>query len=526
MKKIIIIGGGTSGLISALMINAQYPDTEVVVIASKNIGVIGVGEGGTEHWQQFCDRIGVHLIDTIEECGGTLKSGIKFMNWGVPDYIHNTSDIIGTAHNDYYTVFAKIIAENRPVTDMSLIHVENSTVRKLWVDNPGDITTPVAQIHMNTFKTNDWMRRLCGERGINIIDDTITEVMLDDTGAISTLIGMNADYSAEFFIDASGFARVLISKMGGEWLSYKDNLYVNSAIAFPTDDTDSYPIYTSATAMDAGWMWNTPVQGRWGNGYVFCDRYMDFDQAQAEVEAKLGKKVDIAKRIKFDAGKIDRCWIKNCLAVGLSSGFIEPLESTAISQGILQTFLFMNLLPSWSNGRDAIEKLYNDKADYMAENIRDFIAVHYVSPRDDTAFWKDLKNNRDQWMPDSLKDKLSRWKYRLPSNLEFSDSYGLFTGDNWINTLYGLQLFDIDSIRKEYDNLPQYMKDDATRVFNYRASEVNEEYIPHKLALEIYLANWQEFKIRINNIRTNDPQLERMLMLREITREQMNEQSK
>ena len=526
MKKIIVLGGGTSGLISALMLNAQHPDIAVVVIASKNIGVIGVGEGGTEHWQQFCDRIGVSLVDTIEACGGTLKSGIKFMNWGVPDYIHNTSDIIGTAHNDYYSVFAKIIAEGRPVSDMSLIHVEESTVRKLWVDNPGDVTPPIAQIHMNTFKTNDWMRKLCGERGINIIDDTITDVLLDDSGSIKTLKSETTEYDADFFIDASGFARVLIGKLGGNWISYKDHLYVNSAIAFPTGDTDEYPIYTSATAMNAGWMWNTPVQGRWGNGYVFCDRYLDFDQAQAEVEAKLGKKVEIAKKIKFDAGKIDQCWIKNCLAVGLSSGFIEPLESTAISQGILQTFLFMNLLPSWTNGQEEISQFYNEKADYMAENIRDFIAVHYISPREDTPFWQDLKNNRDQWIPDSLKDKLSKWKHRLPSNLEFMDKYGLFTGDNWINTLHGLQLFDVESIRKEYNSLPQYMRDDATRVFNYRNDEVNEVYIPHKVALEQYLPNWNSFKDRINDVNNVDPQLARILIMRELTREQINGQNR
>lgn len=515
MKKIIVLGGGTSGLISALMLNAHYPDKEIVVIASKNIGVIGVGEGSTEHWVQFCNRIGVNFVDTIEACGGTLKTGIKFMNWGVPDYIHNTSDIIGTAYNDYYSVYSKIISEGRPISDVSLHHVNENTVRKLWVENPGDVTAPVSQIHFNTFKTNDWMRKLCGERGINIIDDTITDVILNDDGFITTITSETAQYSADFFIDASGFAKVLIGKLGGKWESYKDNLWLNSAIAFPTDDTEEYPSYTSATGMDYGWMWNTPVQGRWGNGYVFCDKYIDFDQAQAEVEAKLGKKVEIAKRIKFDAGKIDKCWIKNCLAVGLSSGFIEPLESTAISQGIIQTFLFMNILPSWINGQKEIEDFYNKKADYMAENIKDFIAVHYISPREDTTFWKDLKENRDQWMPATLKDKLSKWTHRLPSNLEFMDLYGLFTGDNWINTLYGLELFNIESIKKEYEALPQYMRDDADRVFSYREHERSEEYIPHKQALEQYLPNWNAYKDRFNDP-TFNPDMSRFETLKKL----------
>jgi len=500
IKNVIVLGGGTSGLISALMMNAQFPDFKVTVIASKNIGVIGVGEGATEHWKRFCDRIGVSIEDTIEACGATLKSGIKFSGWGVPDYIHNTSDIVGQAYDDYFLVYAKIIAEGRPVTDMSLLHVEDSTVRKLWVDNPGDFDMPVSQLHFNTFKTNDWMRALCKDRNIEIIDDTIKDVNLDADGYIDTIASETITYHADFYIDASGFSRALIGKLGSQWTSYKDTLAVNAAIAFPTGDTDEYPIYTGATAMDCGWMWNTPVQGRWGNGYVFCDKYIDFDQAQAEVEKKLGKKVEIAKKIKFDSGKIDRCWIKNCLAVGLSSSFIEPLESTAISQGIMQTFMFMNLIPSWINGQDEISDYYNGRVDYLAENIRDFIAVHYISPREDTAFWRDLKNTRDQWMPQSLKDKLIKWKHRLPNNLELDD-FGLFTGDNWIHTLYALQLFDIESIKREYDTLPKYKKDMADRMFNYRYEELKEEFIPHKQAIQQYLTRWLEFKQRFNQSR-------------------------
>lgn len=517
VKDVIILGGGTAGLASALMLNAQYPNFNVKVIASKNIGIIGVGEGGTEHWKRFCDRIGVPIEDTIEACGATLKSGIKFINWGYPDYIHNTSDLISRAQDDYFLVYAKIISENRPVTDMSMLHVEESTVRKLWVDNPGDFDMPVSQCHFNTFKANDWMRGLCKARGIDIIDDIITDASLDKDGYINSIISETTSYKADFFIDASGFSKILIKKMGAEWISYKDSLYLNSAIAFPTEDTDAYPIYTSATAMDYGWMWNTPVQGRWGNGYVFCDKYIDFDQAQAEVEAKLGKKVEIAKRIKFDAGKINKCWIKNCLAVGLSTSFIEPLESTAISQGIMQTFMFMNLLPSWINGQKEIEDYYNERANYLADNILDFIAVHYISPREDTQFWKDLKDNRDQWMPQSLKDKLSKWRHRLPNNLELDD-FGLFTGDNWAHTMYALNLFDIESIKREYDILPQYKKDYAHKLFMYRYAELQEEYIPHKEALQQYLPKWLEFKKRLAES-VDATLLEKILKIRESQKE-------
>lgn len=497
IKTVIIVGGGTSGLISALMLNAQYPDFNIKVIASDNIGVIGVGEGGTEHWKRFCDRIGIPVEDTIEACGGTLKAGIKFIDWGVPDYIHNTSDIMSRAYNDYFVAYAKVIAENRPITDMSMIHVENSTVRKLWVDNPGDFELPVSQIHLNTFKTNDWLRKMCKERGIDIINDTIDKVNLDNDGYIESISSNHSQYFADFFIDASGFSRVLMKELGAEWISYKDHLFMNSAIAFPSDDTDEYPLYTIGRAMDYGWMWHAPVQGRWGNGYVFNDKYINFEQAQAEVEKKLGKKIEVAKKIKFDSGRINKCWIKNCIAIGLSSGFIEPLEATAISQGIMQTFLFMNLIPSWINGQEEIADYFNKKTDYIAENIRDFIVVHYIVPREDTPFWKDLKDTRDRWIPDSLKDKLIKWRHRLPNNLELDD-VGLFTGDNWIHTFYALGLFDVESIKQEYNVLPQSMKNHADELFKWRFNELTEEYIPHKQALQQYLPRWNAFKERLS----------------------------
>jgi tryptophan halogenase len=217
--------------------------------------------------------------------------------------------------------------------------------------------------------------------------------------------------------------------------------------------------------------------GRWGNGYVFCDKYIDFDQAQAEVEKRLGRKVEIAKKIKFDAGKLDRSWIKNCASVGLSSSFIEPLESSAISQTILQAFLIMNTLSSWTNDNEGVATMYNNRVDDICQNILDFIAVHYVSPREDTQFWKDLKDNRDTWIPATLQNNLAMWTNRLPLVLEFDQKYVLFTADNWIVTLHGLGLFDIEKIKKEYEMLPEEIKIGATQILTEQREF--ENIIPH-----------------------------------------------
>ena len=389
----------------------------------------------------------------------------------------------------YATMISKGLGPLDIIFNRRCVHDEIPTD---WVE--GKAPCPVNQFHFNTFSTNVYLHKLCENREIPVIDDKITEVELDNNGYIKTLHGSAGAYSADFFVDCSGFAKLLMTKLGAKWVSYKDNLWLNSAIAFPTEDTDEYPICTQATALDYGWMWNTPVRGRWGNGYVFCDKYIDFDQAQAEVERVLGKKVDIAKKIKFEAGKLDKAWIKNCASIGLCSSFVEPLESSAISQTILQSFLILNLLGSWINSNDEVSDIYNEKVDGLCENILDFIAVHYISPREDTQFWKDLKENRDMWMPKTLKEKLNKWNKRLPLVVDFNKQYNLFAASNWIVTLHGLQLIDKEYVNKEVSMLSPYVKTKCEEIISEnKRFEKELTHIKHKLGLETYLDNYRKF---------------------------------
>ncbi len=493
IDRIIVLGGGTSGLITALMMKTQFPDRDVTVIESSAIGVIGVGEGATEHWHHFCDFIGVPLEETLAKCGATLKAGIKFSNWGVPDYYHATCEPYAQSAGDYLAVYALMISQGAsPIDIVFSRRCIDYEIPIDWLE--GKAQCPVNQFHFNTFTTNDYLHSLCHDRKINVVDDKISDVELDNNGYIKTLHGGKSSYSADFFIDCSGFSKLLITKLGAKWESYKDNLWLNSAIAFPTEDTDEYPICTQATALDYGWMWNTPVRGRWGNGYVFCDKYIDFDQAQAEVERALGKSVKIAKKIKFEAGKVDRAWIKNCASIGLASSFVEPLESSAISQTILQGFLLTNLLPCWINSNEEISSIYNEKFNDLCENILDFIAVHYISPREDTAFWKDLKENRDNWIPQSLKTKLSKWEKRLPMVVDFNKQYNLFNASNWIVTLHGMQMIDKERVSREVSMLSPYVKTRCWEVVDFnKRLEKELIHVKHKRALEMFEQRYNEY---------------------------------
>ena len=165
-------------------------------------------------------------------------------------------------------------------------------------------------------------------------------------------------YQSDFYIDCTGFKKLLISKLGAKWVSYKKYLPMNEAIAFATKDTKEYPPYTLANAMKAGWMWRIPTQGRWGNGYVFNNKYINAKEAQKECEKYLGHSIKVAKNIKFEAGVLDKVWIGNCVAIGLSSSFIEPLEASSIGISIQQSFLLMHLITNYyKNDID----LYNKK---------------------------------------------------------------------------------------------------------------------------------------------------------------------
>jgi tryptophan halogenase len=222
---------------------------------------------------------------------------------------------------------------------------------------------------------------------------------------------------------------------------------MKSAITFQLPDTEEYNIWTLAQAMDYGWMFKIPVWGRSGNGYIYDSDYIDQEQAKAEVEKLLGKEIEIGKHISFDPGALDRVWIKNCCAVGLSASFVEPLEATSIGTSIQQAFLLMHRLPNYNE--KTIEK-YNKDISNILTNIRDFVILHYRVKKDNTEFWKDIQHMP---VPDSLKDKLDRWRSNLPIADDFKEitDYKLFGEAHHLFILAGLKLFDIDKIQNEYN---------------------------------------------------------------------------
>ena len=219
---------------------------------------------------------------------------------------------------------------------------------------------------------------------------------------------------------------------------------MKSAVVFPTGDEENYNMWTLAKAMDYGWRFKIPVWGRHGNGYIFDSDYITAEQAKQELDIEFGKDVEIAKTFDFDPGAVDRAWIKNCVAIGLSGSFVEPLEASSIGTSIQQAFLLMHRLPNYNEKTIAS---YNKSFNDIMENIRDFIILHYLTKKDNTSFWKNASMIS---LPDSLQAKLELWRNKLPITEDFNSlsDYILFNASNHTMILSGLGLFNNKSIYK------------------------------------------------------------------------------
>ncbi len=474
--RIAVVGSGTAGLVSALILKTRFPDYQIDIICSKRIGIIGVGEGSTEHWTDFASFVGLKTGEMIRATDATMKIGIVFKEWGVPEYMHSIQDGYNLVWlKKYPMIYAKLVSDSADSKDLSGKIFWENKVQKWFLENN---RTPVAQYHFNTFKLNEYLTQIALERNITILHDEITDVTINADG-IDELKSKDATYKYDFYVDCTGFKKFLISKLGAEWVSHKEYLHTNNAIVFQTPDTENYNMWSLAQGMKYGWMFRTPTYGRWGNGYIYDGTYLTPEQAKEEVEQVLGHPITVGQHITFDPGALDRAWIKNCCALGLSSSFVEPLEASSIGATIQQCFMLVTRLINYN--QDAIDK-YNESFRDIVENIRDFITLHFVCPRRDTEFWRKVSETK---LPPSLEQNLNIWRHKMPVEDDFEkiSKSILFKELHYIFILQGLQLFDKDSIKKEYETLPQDAKDYVIKVLEdleNANSSVQEEVITHK----------------------------------------------
>lgn len=470
--KILVVGGGTAGLISAIILK-KHLNYQIDIVRSEKIGIVGVGEGSTEHFKEFMLFTGIDQYSLIKECDATYKGGILFQDFGSKTYMHNVSVPFNDQIAQYSYVYAKQISEKNDYFQSQTIW--QNKIRSWFMNKVTEM--PFNQFHFNTFKLNNFLTNFAKNIGINFYDDEILDVKLNSQGEIDHLVGEKSKYNYNFYIDSTGFKRILMSKLDAKWNSFSKYMKMNSAITFQTEETDEYNLWTLAKGMKYGWMFRLPVQGRYGNGYIFDNNYINEDEAKIEIENLFNKEIEIGKSFKFDPGAIDKPWIKNCVAVGLSSLFVEPLEATSIGSTIQQSFLLMHRLSNYD--QKAID-LYNKSFNDVVENIRDFIVLHYISDRKDTDFWKDVSNIQ---IPDSLNEKISMWKNRLPIREDFNEysDYIMFMENNFTIVMNGLNMFNNDNILKEYYSKNLWVHERANSIINQEIGyDLNLPSVGHK----------------------------------------------
>jgi tryptophan halogenase len=322
--KIIIGGGGTAGWIAAYFIAKAQPNMhDISVIESSKIGIIGAGEGSTG---SMIDLLNGHFFDFkvdindfISKTDATFKMGIRHENWSpTMDSYFAPLDASPTGYtlDDY--IF-KYVLKNY---DRKKIHLASEIGIK-YENN--DWQTPYA-LHFDGHKVGKYFKSLCTEDGVEFIDSVVNDINLDYEGNIQELVLEDRTLTGDFFIDCTGFSRILMNKLNVKWKSYDDILSLNTAMPFLMEYRPGEKIIpeTKATALSAGWMWNIPLTTRRGCGYVFDNRYITKDDAKKEVESYLGREIKPIKWIEFTSGHSEIFWKKNVLCLGLSSSFVEP----------------------------------------------------------------------------------------------------------------------------------------------------------------------------------------------------------
>jgi len=475
IKNITILGGGTAGWLTALYVNKTFPNVKITVIESTSIGILGAGEGSVPLLPNILQALDISLHSFKEHTNATYKLGVSFENWRgngekymvpftsaeetnlnykkiIPNYYNSK---IGLSDNKSTYILTNLIANGYSLNDTMLASTLSYNKKLPFYKSDNKLLQSSAfSFHFDAKLTADYLKSIGEKRGIIVIDGEVESITDSVDGYITSLnLKDGTIVESDFFFDCSGFKRLLIGKhYNTKWKSYKEYLSMNSAIPFFLPHTEeSIPQYTKAVAMKSGWLWQIPLKHRWGCGYIFNDAYTNEVEAKKEVEEYLGHEIEVRNLFKFDAGRYEKVWVKNCIAIGLSSGFTEPLEATSI---MLQLMQLMDLDPtSLIANTDSIRNEYNKTVSIYNDEVADFLYWHYVTDRNDTPFWKEYKEKTI--VPKRVQELIELWKYRTPNDADIKPTTykSAFDIEHWICVAIGNNSIDKSLFIKENEVL-------------------------------------------------------------------------
>lgn len=463
LKSITIVGGGTSGWLTAVFLaraaKASIEDgsLEIALIESPKIPIIGVGESTSPALPQFFQAIGVDEKKFIKQANATFKLSGYFDNWNVfPDGSPRTwinpfmaqKLVSGRSAGYYYLKYGRVpggLADgytNAISPCPELIRLGRGP--RLLGKGPYESVVQHAY-HMDALILAEHLRDLGISKGVKHIVDDVVNVNLDERGFVSSLdLEKHGSHPIELVIDSTGFAGVIINKALGEPFVPFDKYLPNDravVMQIPHEDPTKIEPITRSTALGNGWVFNVPLFNRIGTGYVFSSQFTSDEAAAAEFKAHIGPRAnDIEPRvIRMRIGKSRRSWVKNCVAIGLSSGFVEPLEATAIHSVDLAARWLYTHFPD-SDFDPALADGYNKRIDALYDEIVDFVALHYrLNNRTDTEYWRVAREERP--IPESLKGLLALWKYKMPDDNDLPSEY-FFSAISYLAALMGKGFYD------------------------------------------------------------------------------------
>lgn len=457
-KRVLIVGGGTAGWITAgylaSTLSAQARDgVRITLVESADIGILGVGEGTFPTIRKTLKRIGVDEAALLRQCGATLKQGAKFAHWryapgqGQPDhYLHSfqvTHEPTGLDLLPYWLLGVAGDNVNWDEVNTPQKRVADACRAPKLITHENYAAPLNYAYHFDAVSLAKFLREFVIGRGVRHIVDTVDAVNLAEDGSIrSVTTREHGALEADLFIDCTGFRAQLIGgALNVPYKSCRSVLFCDAALAMqvPYEQPGS-PIasYTISTAHEAGWTWDIGLEARRGIGYVFSSDHTDSTRAEETLRRYVGKAGDDlpARLIKFNAGYREINWKKNCVAIGLSSGFFEPLEATGIIFTEIAAVMLSNLFP-WGGNFETAARQYNEIMRRRYERALDFIKLHYcLTQRRDTEFWRD--NVATSSIPDSLHELLERWRFRPPDAIDIDLNVDIFTEASWQYVLYGM----------------------------------------------------------------------------------------
>jgi tryptophan 6-halogenase len=488
-RRIVIIGGGTAGWMAANLLQHYLAPKgfNCTLIESPDIPTIGVGEGSTPQLKSFFSSLGLSESQWMPACHASYKNGIQFSNWSIKPknhhYFHPFPSVVDkhTARVFLQQCIAKQQGFNTDThPDRYFLAAQ---LAKLGMSPKVKQSPPVGlnyAYHFDSALLGQYLQKIAIKQGVDYLRGKVVAMDKHLNNDIKQVVLADGQQiSGDFFVDCSGFQALLIQQLGSKFVSYDNQLFNDKAIALSTECIHPLPSQTHATALSNGWAWQIPLTTRTGNGYVYASGYCNADKAETELRRHLGMldHANSAKHLSMKVGRLEHHWKQNCLAIGLSQGFIEPLEATALHlvQHTIDSFVSAFCAGNFTTQHQA---QFNQRINNRFDGIKDYIVAHYkINSRDDSDYWRDNRTNDN--ISASLKSILHCWDTggNLIDEINHQQIAGYYPIISWFCLLAGYGHFSANA---------NVVRDDASTLANIdnMLRSLSGQFKTHQQALE------------------------------------------